>query len=111
MSEMTTVQVLERALGRLGPNGENWVRFSSAQPTAMCAYGAVCRTVGERVEQDAAADALRAVVPNGYVGVWNDSRSDFSEVRAAFQKAIAAEKRKAGTYIEVPEPQPAEVPA
>ena len=106
MSELTTVEILEAALERLGPNGERWFQGDANGPNgSRCALGAI--DDGGRIEFSgpifsALTGMLEEAIGGTAVVPWNDDPSrTFEDVRAAFQKAIRSEKRKAAEAVGV----------
>lgn len=118
---MNTVDVLEAALERLGPEGENWEQVArGGRFGRFCAVGAIVPWYGpdaiaatakqEQAWIGALADAV-GLDDLGKVPRWNDHPArTFSEVRAAFQKAIRNEKAKAAEHLTVPAPSEATDP-
>lgn len=112
---METYQKLEQALALIADE-KNWCQGSLHDNGRYCAIGAYhmadhghwfgrLSRSGQKVRL-ALVDAL----PTGdfELRVFNNSRSH-AEVIALFQRAISAEKAKAGTYVELPKETEARV--
>lgn len=107
---METWETLEKALALIEPE-ENWCQGAfESSPGVYCAEGS-CRAVlgldgmARTAEYIEVRIALRKQLPvnsNGEIHFFNDSHSH-AEVVALFKRAIAAEKAKAGVFVEVPE--------
>lgn len=106
---MKTSEVLERALEKLGPNGEHWLQRKENDGAGnYCAMGALGDAVGGTSQDDydfylETRDILKAAVGTGYLrSEWNDKARDFSEIRTGFLKAIAlARKQEADNAAQV----------
>ena len=93
-SKLTSVEVLEKALELLGPNGENWVNEAPDWDKHCCVTA--IDTVGDNRSQEKAKSFLRRVINSNVCSLisrWNDApERTFPEVRAAFLKAIELAK-------------------
>jgi len=117
---MKAYEVLEKALALI-EREENWAQGDLRVGNAFCAEGACVIAAGGALKWEGsvqhyralvdaseyfdAFDALYRYVP-GSIYEFNDSHSH-AEVVTLFQKAIRAEKQKAGIAIDLP----VEVPA
>jgi len=116
---MKTYEVLEKALALI-EREENWAQGDYKVGDALCAEGACLVAGGMKLEFDgqrytffdeptpgyhAALDSLQDLLSDS-VHLYNDAATH-AQVVALFQKAIRAEKQKAGIAIDLP----AEVPA
>ena len=94
-SQLTTVEVLTKALELLGPKGQHWVNSLPIRPCDFCvvtACGAACPTYSIAPALDKFREAI-GLSKYAAVDNWNDApERTFPEVRAAFLKAIELAK-------------------
>lgn len=109
---MTTVEVLEKALERLGPNGENWTQgaFFRRNYSLCCPLGAIGLTLSNNTDFPfSARHQARFYLSLAIAGQatdageayeiirWNDIASrKFPEVKSKFLEAIELAKSEAG---------------
>jgi len=110
---MKTYEVLEKALARI-EDEKNWCQGSyGPKKGPNCAVGALVYAEATRSIHDRpVAEALVALgaFTGGSLVDFNDSRTH-PEVVELFQKAIRAEKQKAGIVVDVPTTTEQEVAA
>ena len=104
---METYEVLEKALGLI-EREEDWCAYAPTGPNgSRCMAVAInAATRSRRISAQPAYSAVeRFIEPKGLVGspigYFNDTHTH-AEVVALFQTAIAEEKRKAGTFLDLP---------
>jgi len=98
-SKLTTVEVLERALELLGPDGKYWVNSLPMRTCDFCVVTAVSAACPTYSIAPALAKIREAagLSKHAAVDIWNDApERTFPEVRAAFLKAIALAKAEQG---------------
>src|SRR5262245_42296575 len=89
-TETQVTKDLRAALELLGPNGENWCQHAAKIGGRFCMVGAMLE-----VEAGEAATTALYRVMGGSVVDFNDAPGrDFSDVRSAFERAIANSMRE-----------------